>query len=69
MESEGKHFFTALSRLLYSSAFLGLSIKYLFSRDYWAGLRAEHVPETLHFVMKDYDRQTRYAEIDLNSGS
>ncbi len=64
-----KRFFTALSRLLYSSAFLGLSIKYLFSRDYWAGLRADHVPETLHFVMRDYDRQTRYAEIDLNSGS
>lgn len=64
-----KRFFTALSRLLYSSAFLGLSIKYLFSRDYWAGLRADHVPETLHFVMRDYDRQTHYAEIDLNSGS
>jgi glycosyltransferase involved in cell wall biosynthesis len=58
-----KRFFTALSRLLYSSAFLALSIKYLFSREYWAGLRADHVPETLHFVMKNYagragDRET-----------
>jgi glycosyltransferase involved in cell wall biosynthesis len=64
-----KRFFTALSRLFYSSAFLGLSIKYLFSRDYWAGLRADHAPETLHYVMKDYERQTRHAGIDLNSGS
>ena len=54
-----RHLFTALSRLLFGSAFLGLSIKYLISRDYWAGLRADHVPETLHFVMKDYNRQTR----------
>jgi glycosyltransferase involved in cell wall biosynthesis len=64
-----KRFFTALSRFLYSFAFFALSIKYLFSREYWAGLRADHVPETLHFVMKDYDRKTRYAEVDLNSGS
>ena len=54
-----KRFFTALSRLLYGSVFLWLSIKYLFSRKYWAGLRADHVPETLHFVMKDYDRKNR----------
>jgi len=64
-----KRLFTALSRLFYSSAFLGLSIKYLFSPDYWAGLKADHVPETLHFVMRDYDRQAHYAKIDLNSTS
>jgi glycosyltransferase involved in cell wall biosynthesis len=62
-----KRFFTALSRLLYSSAFLGLSIKYLFSHEYWAGLRADHVPESLHFVMKNYDRKTHFQELDLNS--
>jgi glycosyltransferase involved in cell wall biosynthesis len=54
-----KRFFNAVSRLLYGSVFLGLSIKYLFSRNYWAGLRADHVPETLHFVIKDYDRKNR----------
>ena len=64
-----KRFFTALSRLIYSSALLGLSIKYFFSRDYWAGLRADHVSETLHFVMKEHERKSRYAEIDLNSGN
>lgn len=62
-----KRFFTALSRLLYSLAFLVLSIHRLFGREYWAGFRADHVPETLHFVMKEYDRKTRYAELDLNS--
>jgi glycosyltransferase involved in cell wall biosynthesis len=50
-----KRFFTALSRLLYSSVFFALSIKYLFSREYWAGLRVDHVPETLHVVMKNYE--------------
>ena len=62
-----KRIFTAVSRLFHSSAFLGLSIKYLFSRDYWAGLRADHVPETLHFVMKNHDHETRFAELDINS--
>jgi glycosyltransferase involved in cell wall biosynthesis len=55
-----KRIFTALSRWLYSSAVFGLSINHLFSPEYWAGLRADHVPETLHFVMKNYDRKTRF---------
>jgi glycosyltransferase involved in cell wall biosynthesis len=63
-----KRFFTALSRLLYSFAFFALSIKYIFSRDYWAGMRADHVPETLHFVMKDHDRRNRPKDLDLHSG-
>jgi hypothetical protein len=50
-----KRFFTALSRLSYSSVFFARSIKYLFSREYWAGLRVDHVPETLHVVMKNYE--------------
>jgi glycosyltransferase involved in cell wall biosynthesis len=62
-----KRFFTALSRLLYTFAYLALSINNLFSREYWAGLRADHVPESLHFVMKNYDRKTHFQELDLNS--
>jgi hypothetical protein len=27
------------------------------SREYWAGLRADHVPDTLHFVMDEYQRK------------
>lgn len=63
-----RRFLTALSRLLYSFAFLSLSIPYFFSRDYWAGLRADHATETLHFVMRDFERQNRGAETDRNSG-
>lgn len=62
-----KRLFTALSRFLYSSAFLGLSITHLFSPEYRAGVRADHVPESLHFVMKNYDRKTHFQELDLNS--
>jgi glycosyltransferase involved in cell wall biosynthesis len=54
--------FTALSRLFAGCAFLAFSLKHLFSRQFWAGLRADHVPETLHFVMKDYNRRARLAE-------
>jgi glycosyltransferase involved in cell wall biosynthesis len=62
-----KRFFTALSRFLYSTAFLGLSITQLFSHEYWAGLRADHVPESLHFVMKKEIRKTHVQELDPNS--
>jgi glycosyltransferase involved in cell wall biosynthesis len=54
-----KRFFTALSRMVYSLTIFGLSIPHLFSRKYWAGLQAHHVPETLHFVMEEYDRKNR----------
>lgn len=52
-----KRFFTALSRLVHSLVIIGLSVPYLLSREYWAGLRAHHAPETLHFVMEEYDRK------------
>lgn len=57
-----KRVFAALSRLLYTFSFLLLSIKYLFSREFWAGLAADHVPETLHFVMKKYEATARPKE-------
>jgi hypothetical protein len=50
-----KRLFTSLSRLLSSLVLLIISLKYLFSGEYWEGLRAEHVPETLHFVMENID--------------
>lgn len=56
---EKKQFFVVLSRMMYSLALLGLAIPRLLSKEYWAGLRADHVPETLHFVMKEYDRLIR----------
>jgi glycosyltransferase involved in cell wall biosynthesis len=50
-----KHFSRALSRLLYGAAAFLLSLRFVFTRSYWAGLKADHVPETLHFVMKEYN--------------
>jgi glycosyltransferase involved in cell wall biosynthesis len=52
-----KRLFTSLSRLLSSLVLLIISLKYLFSGEYWEGLRAEHVPETLHFVMENIDHK------------
>ena len=53
-----KRFFVGLSRFLYSFAILGLSITHLFSHEYWEALRADHVPNTLHFVMKAYEQKS-----------
>jgi glycosyltransferase involved in cell wall biosynthesis len=47
-----KRIFTALSRAFHSLAMMALSARHIFSRAFWAGLRADHVPESLHFVMK-----------------
>jgi glycosyltransferase involved in cell wall biosynthesis len=55
-----KRFFTALSRGFYSLAVMVLSIQHVFSNQYWSGVRAHHVPETLHFVMNEYDRKPSY---------
>ena len=48
---------------MYSFVFAALSVKYVFSREYWAGLTADHVPETLHFVMKKYEAMERAKKI------
>lgn len=52
-----KRFYTALSRTLYGLAILGISVPHFFSRQYWAGIKAHHVPESLHFVMYEYDQK------------
>jgi glycosyltransferase involved in cell wall biosynthesis len=49
-----KRYFNALSRFFYSLAAAGLSFPNLLSPGYWAGFRADHVPESLHFVMKEH---------------
>lgn len=60
-----KRFFTAISRMIYSLAFLGLSVINIFSSEFWAGVKAHHAPETLHFVMKDWDRKNQNEEVLL----
>jgi glycosyltransferase involved in cell wall biosynthesis len=62
-----RRFFTAASRLLYSLGILGLSSLSLFSPQYWDGVRADHVAESLHFVLKNYDRATYLQALDPDS--
>ena len=49
-------FFTSLGRVLYSLLFFFLSIKHALFREFWEGFRADHVPDTLHFVMKNIEQ-------------
>lgn len=49
-------FFTSLSRVFYSLSFLLLSARHMLFKEFWEGLRTDHVPDTLHFVMKDFEQ-------------
>jgi len=64
-----KRFFTALSRIFYSLAVFVVALGYIFSPEYWKGLRAEHVPDTLHFVIKEYERKSRNQNHSIGQGS
>ncbi len=64
-----KRFFTALSRMFYSLAVLVLSIRHLFSFDYWRGVRTDHVPDTLHFVIKEYEARMRNQNLEIRQKS
>jgi glycosyltransferase involved in cell wall biosynthesis len=53
-----KKLFAALSRVLFGvAAFLRAGYRVL-RRDFWAALGADHVPNTLHFVMKAYEQKS-----------
>jgi glycosyltransferase involved in cell wall biosynthesis len=51
-----KKIFKAASRTMFFMAFFICSGFRILNRDFWMGLRAEHIPETLHFVMKSYEQ-------------
>ena len=51
-----KRYFTAISRLIYSFFVLLISFRHLLQTDFWQGVRAHHVPDTLHFAMLKYER-------------
>jgi glycosyltransferase involved in cell wall biosynthesis len=53
-----RRIFTAASRSLYTAAGVVRSLKHLPSRRFWEGIKAEHVPDTLHYVMQNYEQQT-----------
>jgi hypothetical protein len=41
-----------MSRSLYGLTTLCFSVRHLLSKSFWQALRADHVPQTLHFVMQ-----------------
>jgi glycosyltransferase involved in cell wall biosynthesis len=54
-----KRLFTALDRLFHFLMAGIFSSKHFFSKDYWLGMRAHHVPETLHYVMLNQARKSQ----------
>jgi glycosyltransferase involved in cell wall biosynthesis len=52
-----KRLFRAASRASYCIAVFVLAGRHVLSRDYWEAARADHVPGTLHFVMKTLEEQ------------
>jgi glycosyltransferase involved in cell wall biosynthesis len=58
-----KRFFKSLSRMLYSLVALILSLGHAFSAAYWQGVRADHVPQSLHFVIKEYDEKVKQEKL------
>ncbi|MFN2189412.1 MAG: glycosyltransferase family A protein [Candidatus Promineifilaceae bacterium] len=55
---QGKYL-KAAGRALLTGAAAVQSGRAIFSRQFWAGLRAEHVPGSLHFIMKDLENAGR----------
>lgn len=53
-----KRFFAALSRGLYGSAGFFRSGIAILKPAFWNGFQAHHVPNTLHFVMEAYEKQS-----------
>lgn len=54
-----KNYSTIVSRIMLSMVLLASSMKHLFVRKYWEGVKAHHVPESLHFVMEKYEQKNK----------
>lgn len=62
-----RNFFTALSRLFYSILMVLRSNWNMLSSEFWIGLRADHVPGSLHFIMKENEQKNPEADpVGLN---
>jgi glycosyltransferase involved in cell wall biosynthesis len=57
-----KRFFKSLSRMVYTFAAFAMSFPHVFSAEYWQGVRADHVPHSLHFVIKTYEQRMKQKE-------
>jgi glycosyltransferase involved in cell wall biosynthesis len=51
-----RRLFTAMSRGFFGLAWVILAGWRIFSREFWHGVKAHHVPDTLHFIMEKYER-------------
>jgi glycosyltransferase involved in cell wall biosynthesis len=51
-----RQLFSAVSRGIYSLAWIILAGWGIFSQEFWRGVKAHHVPATLHFIMEEYER-------------
>lgn len=57
-----RNYLTALSRISLSVLAFILSINHCFKSEFWRGVRADHVPDTLHYVIKEYEQTTRITQ-------
>jgi glycosyltransferase involved in cell wall biosynthesis len=59
---QNKIFFRAASRALYFVTAFFLTGFRTLSKEYWGGFKADHVPESLHFVMSAYEQNHDYSQ-------
>jgi hypothetical protein len=52
-----RRLFAALSRSFSGIRAFLLAGRRTFQREFWAGMKAHHVPDTLHFVIEEYERR------------
>lgn len=52
-----KGLFAAISRTIFGIASCLMAGRHVFSANFLNGVRADHVPETLHFITKAYEQQ------------
>jgi glycosyltransferase involved in cell wall biosynthesis len=53
----GRRFSAALSRGLFGVASAAAAGRRLLSRDLWKAVKADHVPDTLHFIVRDLEQR------------
>jgi transposase-like protein len=54
-----RRFFTAISRVLHGGLVLLLSMRYIFSSEYWEGVRTHHARNHLHYVVEEEERRVQ----------
>jgi glycosyltransferase involved in cell wall biosynthesis len=58
--ASNKKIFRATSRAIFFMTAVVFSKFHIFNKKFWEGFKAGHVPETLHFVMKAFERNQSY---------